>query len=209
VLSHKWVVSVGLVWLAIFAGVLLYSGVEIALVPTPSMEGTILVGDHLLVDKFLYGPSVWNGRLRLPALRTPKRDDVISFRAPGTDQIYVKRVVGVEGDTIEADGGRLFINRKFVGTTRTAHTFLHGRSTIPARMYFVMGDNREASEDSRVFGLVPAAAVIGEPVMVCWSIAIPQRDWFENGGRVRAAAYLSWVAHLAALTRWSRFAKLL
>ena len=110
-------------------------------------------------------------------------------------------------DTVEAEAGRFFINRKFVGMGRAAHAFLHGRSTIPARMYFVMGDNRNASEDSRDFGLVPAAAVIGEPVMVCWSIAIPQRDWLENGGNVRAAAYLSWVAHLATLTRWSRLAK--
>lgn len=181
---------------------------EIAVVPTPSMEGAILVGDHLLVDKLLYGPSLWSGRFRLPALRTPKRNDVVSLRVPGSKHVYVKRIIGVSGDTIEVRARRFFVNGEYVGSALTPSPFADSAiSTIPAGMFFVMGDNRQQSEDSREFGLVPATAVIGEPVMVCWSIAVPQRNWLNDDGNIRLAAYFTWMTHPATRTRWNRFAK--
>jgi signal peptidase I len=208
VLSRIYVRRILFAIAAILASALAGIGVEIALVPTPSMEGTILVGDHLLVDKLLYGPFLWHERLKLPALLTPKRNDVVSFRAPGSRDVYVKRVIGVGGDSIEVRARRFFVNGEYVGTglSATPRAF-DALVTIPAGMFFVMGDNRDESEDSRQFGLVPAASVIGEPVMVCWSIAMPQRDWLNDHGSIRAAAYLTWVTHLATRTRWNRFAK--
>jgi signal peptidase I len=194
--------------LAIAAGI--YVGIDIAVVPTPSMESTILVGDHVIVDKLLYGPSIGNGRFRLPAVRAPKRNDVVSFHPPGSDEVFVKRVIAGPGDTIELRARRFLVNGEDVGARQVGASrhFREGELlSIPDGMLFVLGDNRSASEDSREFGLVPKTAVIGEPVVVCWSIAIPQREWFNENGDIRTAAYLSWMTHFVSLTRWHRFGK--
>lgn len=209
VLSRTWFRTL-LVVVGVSAGITIYSGTEIALVPTPSMENTILVGDHIIVDKLLYGPSIWNGRFRLPTVRTPKRNDLVSFHAPGSDEIYLKRVIGGPGDTLQLRAGSFYVNGHYMGAGQPGSPghFREGEPLIiPAGMLFVLGDNRRASEDSRAFGLVPTTAVIGEPIFVCWSIAIPQREWFDDNGDIRIAAYVWWMTHFVSLTRWHRFAK--
>jgi signal peptidase I len=191
-------------------------------VPTGSMVPTLLVGDYLLVNKFAYGysrfslpfaPPLFSGRI---LGRLPKRGDVVVFRPPGLpDEAFVKRVIGLPGDTIEVVGGQLLVNgakaaRQPVGeyvdtssggpvpTILYSETLPNGRRhailketdgpelaegidanntpiyTVPAGDLFMMGDNRDDSEDSRFLdgpvGYVPLANVIGPAVLIMGSM---------------------------------------
>ncbi len=169
---------------------------QVVVVPTASMERTVLVGDHLLIDRFAYGPTIPFTQVRLPRLKKVQRGDVVSFYSPRTgDQVYLKRAVAIGGDRVEICGGELYVN----GVLVERHASIADVGTVvPAGQIYVLGDNRDRSEDSRSFGTVRENSVIGEPVVVLWSFAVPTREWLES----QTAVYFN---HPVARLRWSRF----
>jgi len=164
---------------------------EIALVPTASMAGTIFPGDHLLVRHYGAAAGIHRG-------------DIVSFRAPGhRELVFVKRVVALGGDTIEIRSGQVWLNghpvpEQYKTSARAAN---FAPFTVPPGRLFVLGDNRDLSEDSRAFGAVPLADVTGRPVLICWSFAVKQ--WLDQRGDLRLSAYATALAHI----RWNRIAK--
>ncbi len=165
----------------------------------------MLVGDHLLVDQLAYGPKLPFTSLHLPRLRTVRRGDVVSFHPPGKiDEVYLKRVVAVGGDQVQIIEGTVYVN-----SARVAEPYAQRicadcssaplRIVVPKGQIFVLGDNRDRSEDSRAWGTVPEENVIGEPVLVLWSFAIPTEKWAHG---VTASVYLD---HPIEHLRWSRF----
>ena len=168
---------------------------QVVVVPTASMERTVLVGDHLLIDRFAYGPTIPFTQVHLPRLKKVQRGDVVSFHPPGKgNEVYLKRVVALGGDRVEIRGSGLCVNGKLV----ERHAQGMADMVVPSGQLFVLGDNRDRSEDSRSFGTVPEANVIGEPVMVLWSFAVPTREWLQS----QTAAYFN---HPIARLRWERF----
>ena len=189
---------------------LLATSLEVALVPTASMENTVLVGDHVLVAKLAYAPKLPLIGIHLPRWKRAHRGDLVSFRHPRTGLTYLKRVVAIGGDTVEIHDHRLIVNgsalpEDYVSSSRLWRTMAAQR--IKPGELFVLGDNRDNSEDSRYWGTVPDAAVVGEPAMVLWSFRAPTSEWLDNVGNVRPAAYLDMTAHLFTRTRWSRVAR--
>src|SRR3954452_11204977 len=180
--------------LAIIALLLLFATstlVQAFVIPSGSMEDTLLVGDHLLVDKLAYAPSGAVSRWFLPYTDV-KRGDIIVFRYPvDINQTFVKRCIGLPGDHIRLMNKRLYLNGhpvdepyvyhksgivdsyrdNFPGVPNTSlsgtapdmlenHVF-NGEVVVPSGQYFAMGDNRDNSSDSRYWGFVPRANIIG------------------------------------------------
>ncbi len=180
--------------------------VEAFKIPTSSMEGTLLVGDFLLVNKAAYGAEVPFLGLTLPAVKEPQRGEVVVFNPPHDPlKNYVKRVVGVPGDTLEMRDKALFLNGvevqedfvQFVDASGTdavhpnmkwQSSHLLARATsprrgrgyrpsrdnwgplvVPSQSYFMLGDNRDNSEDSRYWGFVDRTAIRGQPWIVYYS----------------------------------------
>lgn len=208
----RWKTRLGCV-LAALASVLGASlAFEVALVPTASMRGTVLPGDHLLVFKLLDAPVLPGLGVRLPRLRTPRRGELISFASPrDPSQVLLKRVIAVAGDTIEMRDHVLY--RNGVAMAEPYASASHVWRTLPLRTVppgelWLMGDNRDQSEDSREFGPVAVSAVEGHPVLVLWSYAAAPSDWLDGEGRVRLQEYWSAARHLLSGTRWRRVARL-
>lgn len=202
---------------ALFVGVRVFL-VEAFKIPTSSMEGTLLVGDFVLVNKAIYGAHVPGSDLHLPSFAEPRRGEVIVFNPPHEpEKNYVKRVVGVGGDTLSMVAKSLFVNGEAVvesyarhidrsgsdaihplmrwqenhliasPLTRTRHRRASrdnwGPLVVPEGMLFVLGDNRDNSEDSRYWGFVSRDAVRGRPWFVYYSFrrADPSSwAWFRN-----------------------------
>ncbi|NIR44125.1 MAG: signal peptidase I [Gemmatimonadetes bacterium] len=175
--------------------------VEAFKIPTGSMEDTLLVGDFLLVNKAVYGAQVPFTGIRLPAFDTPERGDVIVFEYPlDRSKNYVKRVVGLPGDTVEMRNGELYVNSNIQVESYVQHTQPNGdyydpsfewqrdflpekarrngyRPTrddwgpiiVPPDRYFVMGDNRDNSQDSRYWGFVDRSLIKGRPLIIYYS----------------------------------------
>ena len=175
--------------------------VEAFKIPTASMENTLLAGDFLLVDKVLFGAEIPGTELHLPALREPRRGDVIVFNPPHDPaRSYVKRLVGVAGDTLEMRGKVLRLNgvqvsepyaryvdcfgdaihpsmnwqaRHLIASSRSGYYPSRdnwGPLVVPEGRFFVLGDNRDNSEDSRYWGFVDRSAIQGRPWFVYFSI---------------------------------------
>lgn len=160
-------------------------------IPSSSMEPTLLVGDHILVNKFLYGVRVPFTDLRWPRFTDPKRGDVIVFVYPeDRSKDFIKRVVGTEGDTIRIQDKRVIVNDKEIREPYAHH--LHNvieppganprdnmpPVTVPSGHLFVMGDNRDFSHDSRFWGFVPVEDVKGEAFIIYYSaIGVPDIRW--------------------------------
>ena len=132
-------------------------------IPSGSMLNTIQIGDYLLVNKFLYGVKIPFTDKYLFRGRDPQRGDIIVFKFPGDESVdYIKRIVGVPGDVIEVKNKQLYRNGEPVQESYIRHThpdFIGrldniGPVTVPEDEYFVMGDNRDNSEDSRAWGSV-------------------------------------------------------
>jgi signal peptidase I len=172
-------------------------------VPTGSMEDTVLIGDHLIVDKLAYAPPGPVSRFLLPY--TPvKRGDIIVFKYPlDVRENYVKRVIGLPGDRIRIENKKLILNGREVREPYAVHKssyLLDYRDHFPAAPntplppealtmleeqvredelivppdhYFAMGDNRDNSLDSRYWGFVPRANIMGKPVFIYWSYDAP------------------------------------
>lgn len=169
--------------------------VEAYRIPSRSMERTLLPGDLLLVNKLVYGAMVPVLNKRLPPLRPPRRNDLIVFDWPEDPSIvFVKRIVGLPGDTLFMKGGILFRD----GVPQQEPWALYGAErdvpreqvpdefqsiVIPPHHFFVMGDNRNNSLDSRVWGLVPDSLVRGMPWVVYLSLELdsnPHRSAFSR-----------------------------
>ncbi|MDB9998917.1 signal peptidase I [Porticoccaceae bacterium] len=174
-------------------------------VPTGSMEPTILPGDYLWIDKQTYGPSLPFLNKRLYTWATPSRGDVITFVPPHTDKLYVKRVIGVPGDTIRVEGLRLSVNgvwleqsisnvtansffglesigdnnHRFKLTKNRQIPYIGTNIAVPEGKYFVMGDHRNNSADSRFWGFVDQENVMGKVTAIAVSFSL-ERDWFAR-----------------------------
>jgi signal peptidase I len=151
-------------------------------IPSRSMVPTLLVGDHILVSKFIYGIRVPFTQARWPRFVDPSRGDVIVFVYPeDRTKDFIKRVVAVGGDTIEIKDKKVFLNGKKVENKHIEHSTNqivpgrisprdnYGPAIIPKDHLFVMGDNRDESHDSRFWGFVPIADVKGEAFMIYYS----------------------------------------
>ena len=151
-------------------------------IPSGSMKPTLLIGDHILVNKFIYGIKLpyW-GKTIIP-LKRPKRGDIVVFKFPkdpGKD--YIKRVVGVAGDTVEIRNKQVYINQKPFKAPYGVNTdpseipaVLQPRDnfgpvTVPPDSLFVLGDNRDHSYDSRFWGFVDLEALKGKAFIIYWS----------------------------------------
>ena len=151
-------------------------------IPSGSMLSTLQIGDHLLVNKFIYGIKFpINGKVLIP-WKTPKRDDIVVFRFPKDRSIdYIKRVVGVAGDTVEIINKQVYINGEAATTPHAQFTNKNimrasagprdnmGLIKVPEGKIFVMGDNRDNSYDSRFWGFVPLNDVLGKAIILYWS----------------------------------------
>jgi len=185
---------------------------EASVVPTGSMEGTILVGDHLFMDKLLYGPEIPITHWRLPRVKSIHRGDIIVFRYPKNPaDTYLKRVEAVGGDTLEIRSGVVYVNSQAVVEPYAVHSLpsyaRHEQMTarvIPQGKLFVMGDNRDNSSDSRDWGLVPERNVLGEPIIVYWSYDAPTARWLDEQPSHRVAFYASIAENFFSRTRWNR-----
>ncbi len=176
----------------IMAFIIKTSIVEAYKIPSQSMEDTLLVGDFLLANKFVYGAQLPVVGWRLPAFKDPNPGDVVIFIYPidGVTK-YIKRCVGVAGDTIQIKNKILYVNgdifenpeyMKFIDTLSNGELNIQQRRpggldsrdnfgpyVVPADKYFMMGDNRDNSHDSRWWGPVPRENVLGEAMMIHWS----------------------------------------
>jgi len=145
--------------------------IEAFRIPSSSMEGTLLPGDFLLVNKWVYGAEIPFMSARLPALRAPQHADVVVFDWPvDPDKPFVKRLVGLPGDTLAMRNGVLERNGVTVPEPylRAARDSW-GPVVVPPRHFFVLGDNRTNSLDSRAWGFVPDSLLRGAPFLVYYS----------------------------------------
>lgn len=151
-------------------------------IPTGSMIPTLLVGDHILVNKFIYGLKVPFTDKKVLNLREPERGDIIVFKYPeDPSRDFIKRVIAVGGDTIESRDKVIYINGEPRSEPYVKHTDSSIRPAgveprdnfgpihVPEHEYFVMGDNRDQSYDSRYWGFVGDDAVRGEALIIYWS----------------------------------------
>ena len=208
--------------------------VQAFIVPTPSMDTTVMVGDHLLVDKLAYAPAGSISRFFLPYTE-PKRGDIIVFRYPmDISQNYVKRLMGVPGDHIRIRDKMVYVNGKALNEPYAQHVFpgiepyrdnfpsepygpvvdravqmlnsnvVNGDLVVPPGSYFAMGDNRDNSLDSRYWGFVPRENIIGKPLVIFWSYDAPTEEWVGNSG----SHYADLAKNFFFKTRWNRTLKL-
>ncbi len=147
-------------------------------IPSGSMIPTLLVGDHILVNKFIYGIKIPFVNKTLIPIRSPQRNDVIVFIYPkDTSKDFIKRVIGLPGDELKMVGRKIYINGELY-----EDKYGHGQMPlfhfgvnygpvvkVPKGHLFVMGDNRDNSSDSRVWGFVPLESVRGEALIIYWS----------------------------------------
>jgi signal peptidase I len=207
------------------------------------MLPTLLIGDHLFVNKFVYGPKVPFTDLRLPGLREPKRGDIIVFTVArrGNETFpadrhpeyrreeYVKRIVGLPGDRVEVRNGKVWVNGELVEVEPLGEKFQDGNgrdldvmqvdlegttyrilddpnrdtptprpvTTVEADRYLVLGDNRDYSADSRIWGTVRKAEIKGPAFVLYWS-------WDFNGGWLELVDPRTW---WNAEKRWDRIGR--
>jgi len=178
-------------------------------IPTGSMEPNLLVGDHIVVNKFMFGAG-GDGSWLLP-MRPIERGDVVVFRAPEQpDEDFIKRVVAVGGDKIEIVDGVVQVNDEVVDEPYAHHSSGFGSRRdygpfhVPDGHYFCLGDNRDNSRDSRYWGTVPRHLVKGRAVVVYWSYDAPPFGW--HGGSVTQgwADFARSLPGYLTETRWGR-----
>jgi signal peptidase I len=154
-------------------------------IPSGSMMDTLLVGDYILVNKFLYGAEVPFTGWRMPGLRHPERGDIIVFRYPQDEKRdFIKRIVGTPGDRVLIRGHDVYVNGERLAERYVKHTSPPSRqggqlycgyaygcesTVVPPQSYFVMGDNRDNSQDSRYWGFVRRDKIKGKAFLIYWS----------------------------------------
>ena len=207
-------------------------------IPSSSMEDTLLIGDHLMVDKVSYAPEGGWGRL-LP-YREIRRDHIIVFRYPLDPSTYfVKRVIGIPGDRIHLQDKHIYRNGVDLNEPFVVHKSAHmeefrddfpslpstpaypewanklpdyiqnGDLVVPPGRYFVMGDNRDFSSDSRYWGFVPLENIVGNPLVIYWSFETSSDDYRRTSISDYIDKLTDVVFHFPQKTRWRRMFRLI
>lgn len=211
--------------------------VQARVIPSGSMENTVLIGDHLIVSRIGYDAGIPFTPYHTPLWRNPKRQQIIVFRAPLPDEGYpdfIKRCIGVPGDHIRMVGTQVYVNGKLLNEPYALHSpdgtpsfeyypptnamdgrlkpewaaelpqyVKDGELVVPPGEYFMMGDNRENSYDSRFWGFVPRENIIGAPLIIYMSIQAPEEVWNPGHLGERFGTYLDAVIHPGEV-RWRR-----
>lgn len=211
--------------------------VQAFVIPTGSMEDTLLIGDHLLVDKLTYAPPGSISRYLLP-YEDVQRGDIIVFRYPiDIEQTFVKRVIGVPGDHIRLVNKQVYLNGTKLDEPYKIHKtdyidsyrdnfpsepnvrlyppaeemlsehVVNGEVVVPPHSYFAMGDNRDSSLDSRYWGFVPRQNIIGKPLIIYWSYDAPTDQLVSP--TIGLDHILDLAQHFFTKTRWRRTFKLI
>ena len=192
-------------------------------IPTGSMEENLLIGDHLLVNKFIFGPTATPLERALLPVADIKRGDVVVFKYPEEpDRDFIKRVIGLPAETIEVREKKVYVDGKPLDEPY-AHYLLpaatpsefhevtsfdvrerYGPVTVPANHYFVMGDNRDNSQDSRYWGFLPRGYIKGKALVIYWSYEAEREDYQEEGAGAAVRGLASVFVHFFTRTRWDR-----
>ena len=211
--------------------------VQAFVIPTGSMEDTLLIGDHLLVDKLAYAPAGPVSKWTLP-YRDVHRGDIIVFRYPvDIKQTFVKRAIGVPGDHIRLIDKKLILNGHAVDEPYVYHKteyidsyrdnfpsdpnvhvaesaidmltnhVQNGDVVVPPGYVFAMGDNRDSSLDSRYWGFVPRENIIGKPLIIYWSYDAPTDALADPS--ISMDHIVDLVTHFPTKTRWKRTFRLI
>ena len=202
--------------------------VEAYMVPSSSMENSLLIGDFLLADKYTYGGEIPLTGWDLPGLREPRAGDIVVFKFPGDGVTkYIKRCVAVGGDTVRIIDKQLFVNGKrfcdapgtrFIDTTSGGDQHIipaqghdsrdnFGPFVVPPDSYFMMGDNRDNSYDSRYWGPVARDLVVARARLVhfSWNDSIaPGPDITLRDPLSVPRAFLHGARHVFEKVRWDR-----
>jgi len=192
-------------------------------IPTGSMEENLLIGDHLLVNKFVFGPTRSPIERALLPVGTIKRGEVLVFKYPeDPDRDFIKRVIGLPGEKVELREKKVYINDKPLdepyvhflqppGQSSEFHEVTsfdvrerYGPVTVPPNHYFVMGDNRDNSQESRYWGFLPRENVKGKALVIYWSYESEREDYVEDGAGAVIKGLVSVFAHFFTRTRWDR-----
>lgn len=192
-------------------------------IPSGSMEKNLLIGDHILVNKFIYGPTATGLERTLLPVRPVRRGDIVVFKYPNDpSRDFIKRCMALAGDTIQSRDKVLFINgreihdeafthhsdpqivsrRDYYQPNRVRDNF--GPLVVPEGHYFCMGDNRDNSNDSRFWGPVPRPNVKGRAFMIYWSFESEGEsiEWPGVAGKLRQLGSVA--VHFFTRTRWDR-----
>jgi signal peptidase I len=204
--SKSWGSTIAFVW------IFTHGVAQATVVPSGSMVPTILVGDHFFLDKLAF-PANYPSMLQqyLPT-RTIERGEIVAFWSPEDSHMrLVKRVIGLPGETLEIRNRDVYINGRKLTEPYVVHTDTgvfarrdnFGPVNIPPDCFFMMGDNRDNSNDSRFWGFAPRESLIGTPLFIYWSYAddpysqeMTPAQWVEHS--------LSVLAHFPTRTRWLR-----
>jgi signal peptidase I len=186
-------------------------------IPTGSMEDTLLIGDHLLVDKITYSRSLgFLDSILLPQ-RQIERGMVVTFKSPvEMEKEYVKRVIGLPGETIKIINKQVFINGEPLeesytyfkdDTIKNDYRDNFPEFVVPPGHYFCMGDNRDNSFDSRFWGPVPQEYIIGQPWRIYWSYHSSTDEYLTPGLWHKVKDIFRTIIHFFSRTRWDRTIK--
>jgi signal peptidase I len=211
--------------LALFVRTFVFENFKI---PSRSMEDNLLVGDHLVVNKFIYSEREGSIFQHILPYRQPRRGDVVVFKFPENPQRdFIKRCVAVAGDKVEISAKKLYINdvlqeewyvvhkdpRVFPDsndvTTRDRIRDNYGPRVIEEGEIFCLGDNRDESLDSRYWGTVPLKNVKGRAVLIYWSYEADENDHQWRGMLYRLKQLAEVVIHFPTKTRWDRWFRII
>ena len=192
-------------------------------VPTESMKPTIMVGDHFFLDKLAFVANYPEFIHPYLPVRNLARGDIVAFRSPTQGEIpFVKRLIALPGDIVEIRDKNVFVNAEKLEEPYKIHVDSsvyrtdpwtpselqvrdnYGPVTLPENSYFVMGDNRDNSNDSRYWGFISREDIIGKPLFIYWSYQSNPYVSGRRSYRERIEGYFSIAAHFFTRTRWFR-----
>src|SRR5262245_57194281 len=196
----------------VFVWIFTHGVAQATVVPTESMTPAILVGDQFFLDRLAFPANYPDFVQRYLPARTIHRGDIVALWSPENPNMrLVKRTIGLPGETLEIRNRNVYINGRKLDEPYVVHTDsrpINGRDnfgpvTVPADHYFMMGDNRDNSKDSRFWGFAPSESFIGKPMFVYWSYEdeplsqdMTTIEWLEHSASV--------AAHFFTKTRWLR-----
>jgi signal peptidase I len=218
---RKRVQSEIIAWFWVGLAFLLINGTigQARVIPSGSMENTLLIGDHLIMSRIGYDAGVPFTGWHMPLWRNPKRQQIVIFKPPYNPALpdYVKRVIGLPGETVDIHDGSVWIDGKRLEEPYTlggteppdppSASSIKLPYKVPENCYFVMGDNRRNSLDSRFWGCMPRKNLIGTPVMIYMSLDASPGAWDTGQILQRFLAYANALVHPSSI-RWRRLFRL-